>query len=106
MKGKKKMKNKIRISVLFVIAPLFLAFGSADAADMLQSRLERDYGTSYQLQKFNQTLNPGAEKNRAPVMGIDGQAAQNAVEKYRKGFEKSSQTSTSYQFSIGSMGGK
>ena len=93
------------ISVFLIAAAMFLAFSLA-GADMLQSRLERDYGTSYQLQKFNQTLNPEAEKDVAPVVGIDGQAAQNAVEKYRKGFEKSSQTSTAYQFSIGSMGSK
>jgi len=70
------------------------------------TRLEMDYGTSYQLQKHSQTLNPQAEKNKNPVVGLNGKAAQNAVEKYQKGFEKSTQSSTSYQFSIGSMGDK
>jgi len=40
------------------------------------SRLEMDYGTSQKLAKFNQTLNPEAEKNLDPVVGMDGQAAQ------------------------------
>ena len=65
-----------------------------------------DYGTSYQLQKYNQTLNPEAEKNQAPVTGMSGQAAQNASDKYQKGFEKETQTSTSYQINVGSMGSK
>ena len=71
-----------------------------------ESRVERDFGTSYQLQKYNQTLNPEAEKNLAPVTGMSGQAAGNSSEKYQKGFEKESQTSTSYQINMGSMGGK
>jgi len=52
------------------------------------TRLEADYGTSFKLQKFNQTLNPAAEKNLDPVYGMDGQAAQKVVEKYHKDFEK------------------
>jgi len=52
------------------------------------SRLEMDYGTSQKLAKFNQTLNPEAEKNLDPVVGMDGQAAQKVVEKYHKDFEK------------------
>lgn len=83
-----------------IVAVLSLAVGCAP------SRVEMDYGTSYQLQKYNQTLNPEAEKNLAPVTGLDGRAAQHAMEKYQKGFQKQEQTSATYQFSIGSMGGK
>jgi hypothetical protein len=71
-----------------------------------KSRLETDYGTSYNLQKFNQTLNPDAEKNLAPVTGLNAQAAQYNGEKYQKGFEKQSETSKTYQISVGSMGGQ
>jgi len=52
------------------------------------SRLEMDYGTSYKLAKFNQTLNPDAEKNLEPVTGFDGGAAQASIGRYRKGFEE------------------
>ncbi len=52
------------------------------------SRLEMDYGTSYKLQKFNQTANPEAEKNLKPVEGLDGQAAAAAMTKHHKEFEK------------------
>jgi hypothetical protein len=90
------------ILLIGIIAACSLAFGCA----WQQSRLEMDYGTSYQLQKYNQIANPEAEKNLAPVTGMSGQAAQNAAEKYQKGFEKETQTSTSYQFNVGSMGGK
>jgi len=67
------------------------------------TRLEMDYGTSYQLQKYQQTLNPQAAKNMAPVEGLNGQAAQNAVEKYQKGFLKDeSEEAPTYQFSLDS----
>jgi hypothetical protein len=52
------------------------------------SRLEMDYGTSHQLQKFNQTANPEAGKKVEPAEGMDGKAAQGANEKYQKSFEK------------------
>lgn len=94
---KKYMKYMMFIGI---VAAFTFVFGCAE------SRVAMDYGTSHQLQKYNQTLNPEAVKNQAPVTGMSGQSAQNAVDKYQKGFEKESQTSTSYQFSIGSMGGK
>lgn len=47
-----------------------------------------DYGTSAKLVKFNQILNPEAERNLAPVTGLDGKAAQTVIDKYEKGFEK------------------
>ena len=58
-----------------------------------------DYGTSYKLSKFNQILNPEAEKNLQPVTGFDGGAAQATVGKYRKGFEEKVPAPT-YVFSL------
>lgn len=52
------------------------------------SRLVMDYGTSYNLAKYNQVLNLAAEKNLEPVTGFDGVAAQVVMERYWKGFEK------------------
>ncbi len=85
-----------------MIVALILTVGCA----WQESKIAMDYGTSYQLQKYNQTLNPDAEKNLAPVTGMDGRSAQHAAEKYEKGSQKTEQTSTSYQFNVGSMGGK
>jgi len=92
------MKNKI-IVLACVCSALLVTVGCGP------TRVEMDYGTSFQLQKFNQTLNPEAERNLEPVAGISGTAAQSNVEKYEKGFEKESAPATTYQFSIGSMGG-
>lgn len=67
------------------------------------SRVEMDYGTSHKLAKYNQILNPDAEKNLKPVEGMDGKAAHAAVEKYQKGFEKTAPQPT-FTFSIGGAG--
>lgn len=90
------MNSKIIILVC-VCSAMILTIGCA------KSRLETDYGTSYNLQKFNQTLNADAEKNLAPVTGMNAQAAQYNEEKYQKGFEKPSETATAYQINVGSM---
>ena len=67
------------------------------------SRVEMDYGTSYKLAIFNQTLNPEAEKNLEPVEGFEGMAAQAVTERYRKGFQEESEKPV-YSFSQGSIG--
>ncbi len=86
-----------------VLIGIVTAFSFTFGCAWQESRVAMDYGTSHQLQKYNQTLNPEAEKNKAPVTGMSGQAAQNASDKYQKGFEKETQTSTSYQINVGSM---
>ncbi len=92
------MKKMIRLWICMLPLVVFLLGGCGP------TRLETDYGTSYHLQKYSQTMNPQAEKNMKPVVGLNGKAAQNAVEKYQKAFEKSSEAATSYQFSIGDIG--
>jgi hypothetical protein len=64
-------------------ALFFIAVGCAGP-----SRLEMDFGNSANLAKSNQMLNPEAGQNIEPVSGLDGEAAQATLEKYRKDFEK------------------
>ncbi len=63
-----------------------------------------DYGTSHKLAKFNQTLNPQAEKNMDPVTGFDGSAAEAALGRYHKGFQEKAQAPV-YSINIGNFGG-
>jgi hypothetical protein len=97
------MKKKI-VLLLGLLAIITLAIGCATyvAVDtergriyrLIESdftgptRVELDYGTSYNLAKYGQILNPEAEKNLEPVVGMDGQVTEIVVDKYRKGFEK------------------
>ena len=68
------------------------------------TRVEMDYGTSYKLAKFNQIVNPDAEKNLEPVLGFDGGAARMTIDRYQKEFEKTSPPA-SYIFNVGVGGG-
>jgi len=45
-------------------------------------------GTAYGLAKHGQILNPDAGENLEPVVGMEGNVAETAMENYRKGFEK------------------
>lgn len=68
----------------FIGIIVLIAVGCATAP----TRLEADYGTSYHLATFQQILDREAEKTLAPVYGLDGMAAQAALQKYRGTFEK------------------
>lgn len=89
----------IRFIFLFGLIAIFsICIGCAGP-----SRLEMDYGTSYKLAKFNQVLNPEAEKNLEPVTGFDGGAAKATMDRYQKNFEKPTPPPT-YVLSVGSIG--
>ena len=85
--------------IIGVIAMFCIAAGCAGP-----SRLAMDYGTSYKLAKFNQILNPEAEKNLKPVTGLDGVAAEKSIDRYRKEFEKAAPPATAIPASIIGMG--
>jgi len=50
--------------------------------------LNMNYGKSFESAKNNQILNPDAGKNLEPVVGLNGEAAEQGVDKYKKSFEK------------------
>ena len=66
------------------------------------TRVQMDYGTSFKLSKFNQTLDPAAEKNLEPVTGFDGVAAHATMDRYQKSFEKPTPPPT-YILSVGGI---
>jgi len=90
-----------RSFVLIGLIAMFFISGSCAGP----TRVERDFSTSFNLAKLNQTLNPEAEKNIEPVTGLDGKSAQATIEKYRKDFEKPA-PSTPFVLNLGSMGKK
>jgi hypothetical protein len=66
------------------------------------TRLEADYGTSYNLARSQQILNPAAQQNLEPVYGFDGRAAEATIVRYRGTFEKPSPPPT-YAISVGQI---
>lgn len=56
------------------------------------SMVDENWGRSVETARYNQTLNPEAQKNLTPVDEMDGQSAINILESYRQGFSKSEET--------------
>jgi hypothetical protein len=54
------------------------------------TRLEADYRLSHHLIKLNQILYPEAAENLEPVYGLDGEAAKETLDRYRKNFAQPS----------------
>jgi hypothetical protein len=47
----------------------------------MDSRLESNWGRSFEAARTQQILNPAAEKNLSPVEGLDGPAAEQALKR-------------------------
>jgi acyl-CoA reductase-like NAD-dependent aldehyde dehydrogenase len=53
-----------------------------------ETELDKNWGRSYETAKYNQIINPEAGKNINQVEGLEGNAADNAVEAYQKSFKQ------------------
>lgn len=78
------LKGNLALKGLIMLGLMIVLTGCATGP----TRLEADYGTSFKLAISNQILNPEAGKNLKPVEGIDGKAAEAALERYRESFKK------------------
>jgi hypothetical protein len=56
-----------------------------------QSLLERNWGRSLESMRYMQMVDPEAGKNLDPVEGLDGNASENNVNKYRQSFKETKQ---------------
>ena len=72
------------LTLIGLIAALLIFSGCAKK----ETKVERNWGSSFESAKQGQILNPEAGKNLEPVVGLDGQAAVIVIEKYRQGFKK------------------
>jgi hypothetical protein len=72
-----------------IIAGLFAAAVSicSGCGMYKETRLDRNWGKSFESVKTNQILNPKAGENLEPVVGLDGQAAEGAANGYHKSFK-------------------
>ena len=75
------MKIRAGITTLIIIS-----FLSLSGCTQRESRVENFHGTSFELAKFNQIINLDAENNAAAVETLDGKAAKNMIDTYRKSF--------------------
>lgn len=88
-----------RYLILIVsIALLQMSTGCAGTTE-----LDRNWGRSFDTAKSSQILNPDAQKNLEPVVGLGGGAAEMIMEAYRGSFAPA-EGEESYTVNLGSIG--
>jgi hypothetical protein len=78
----------VRCLTIVVITTSLFAFSACGKKPLLEKEtmLDRNWGRAYESAKSNQILNPEASKNLDPVTGMDGQAAEQTLNGYRRDF--------------------
>ena len=70
-----------------IIVGIIAAVSLVSACSGPDTLLEKNWGKSYESVAYNQTLNPDADKTLKPVDSLDGQSAENDLQRYRDGFK-------------------
>jgi len=99
----KMLKGNIILIVVLAVFSVVTLWGCA--GNLPEGKraeiLDMHWGKSFESAKKNQILNPEAGKSLEPVVGLDGQAAEYGVNKYKKSFEKEVKVQTTTTFEIG-----
>ena len=69
------------------IISLAISLGCAGKPAQKETMLDKHWGSSFESARYNQLLNPDAGKNLDPVLGLDGTAADQTMDRYREGFQ-------------------
>lgn len=80
--------------VMVAGAAVILFFMGCSTANRQQPELIQNWGRSAETAKYTQILNHDAEKNRAPVTGIDGERAMVNTQKTIEGDDKGNKSSS------------
>ena len=80
------------LQIAGIIAAASLIFScSGTTISERGSMLDRSWGRSFETARYNQILNPDADKNLEPVLNLDGPAAEHTVDKYNESFKETKQ---------------
>ena len=87
---------KRSLIIVGIIAGVSVVFACSGTDTLSQ----RNWGKSYETAVYNQMLNPDADKTINPVDSLDGQAAENNLQRYRNGFKAKEQNQTTFNFNL------
>lgn len=77
------------LMVASVLLLLFIGCSNGNISLRGETEFDKNLGRSYETAKYNQIANPEAGKNINPIEGLEGNAADNAVEGYQDSFKQS-----------------
>ncbi|MBS1170255.1 MAG: hypothetical protein H6R01_1173 [Burkholderiaceae bacterium] len=92
--------NSVTIMKLASICVLSLLTSCASSTP----EWDATFGDSVRANVAQQVINPEASKNTNPVNGLDGQAAEHAMERYQKSFKQPEPQSSVLNIGISSGG--
>lgn len=81
------MVQKSLHGLVFTVATVAAAAQLAGCASSTTPALDSRFGDAVRAARQAQTLNPTALADRNPVLGIDGKAAVNSLERYQDSFK-------------------
>lgn len=87
----------------FILAALLASVAMAGCASKTPY-LDEHFGEAVNAAKAQQTINPDASLSVDPVAGVDGQAADAAVDRYHKSFVQPPVTPNVFNIGIGTSG--
>ena len=99
MRYKEKAMNTICAGIVAVIFMISLAFAGCG-----HDTLKKNWGSAFKSTMQNQTANPDASKNLEPVVGLDGTAAEKAMQGYQQGCD-GEKGDTTYNLRLGTIEG-
>jgi hypothetical protein len=83
-----------------IIVGIIVAVSMLPACSGTDTLSQQNWGKSYETAVYNQMVNPDADKTINPVDSLDGQAAENNLQKYRDGFKAKEQNQTTFNFNL------
>jgi hypothetical protein len=83
----------IRFLSLLAITSILLVVMSCSGStpNQKETLLDKNWGRSLEGIRYKQMVDPEAGKNLDPVVGLDGNASVNNVDKYQKSFKETEQ---------------
>jgi len=83
-----------------IIVGIIAAVSMVSACSGTDTLSQQNWGKSHETAAYNQMLNPDADKNLQPVDSLDGQSAENDLQRYRDGFKAKEQKQTTFNFNL------
>ena len=92
------MKRGFRFTILTAII-----LGVSAGCAKQETRVDRFYGTSYELARQSQIHNPDAGVKDGPAVGLEGEISSRVIERYQKGFEIPAVKTETYSVDVDGM---
>lgn len=89
------MSKRIKLGLILGVLVILTA-GCASQ----ERRVDRFFGTSYEMALQNQQHNPEAGITDGPAIGLDGDIATQVVNRYKEGYEKPAPKTETYSVSF------